>query len=52
MFIILFFDQVMDNLLIEVVGNKKVVLFDPKDSDFLYMNGRFICIAYIFDHIM
>ncbi len=29
----------MDNMLIQVVGLKRVVLFPPADFDFLYMNG-------------
>ncbi|GFO09631.1 tRNA wybutosine-synthesizing protein 5 [Plakobranchus ocellatus] len=31
--------DVMDNLLIQVIGRKKVVLFAPKDVDYLYMSG-------------
>uniref|UniRef100_A0A0B6ZND8 tRNA wybutosine-synthesizing protein 4 n=1 Tax=Arion vulgaris TaxID=1028688 RepID=A0A0B6ZND8_9EUPU len=31
--------DVMDNILIQVVGKKKVVLFHPNDVDNLYMNG-------------
>ncbi|RUS75567.1 hypothetical protein EGW08_016661 [Elysia chlorotica] len=31
--------DVMDNLLIQVTGRKKVVLFPPTDVDFLYMSG-------------
>ena len=31
--------DVMDNLLIQVIGKKKVVLFPPSDAKFLYMNG-------------
>ncbi|GFR63638.1 tRNA wybutosine-synthesizing protein 5 [Elysia marginata] len=31
--------DVMDNLLIQVTGSKKVVLFPPTDVDFLYMCG-------------
>ncbi|XP_035829649.1 tRNA wybutosine-synthesizing protein 5-like [Aplysia californica] len=29
----------MDNILLQIVGSKKVVLFAPSDADFLYMNG-------------
>lgn len=29
----------MDNMLIQVNGNKKVVLFEPNDVDRLYMKG-------------
>ena len=29
----------MDNMLIQVVGVKKVVLFPPSDFDNMYMNG-------------
>lgn len=31
--------QVMDNLLVQVVGKKKVVLFPPRDSPYLYLVG-------------
>ncbi|KAH9523820.1 tRNA wybutosine-synthesizing protein 5 [Bulinus truncatus] len=31
--------DIMDNILIQIVGSKKVVLFDPKDVDYLYLNG-------------
>ncbi|XP_005099470.1 tRNA wybutosine-synthesizing protein 5 [Aplysia californica] len=31
--------DVMDNILLQIVGSKKVVLFAPSDADFLYMNG-------------
>ncbi|CAG5119643.1 unnamed protein product, partial [Candidula unifasciata] len=31
--------DVMDNILIQVIGRKKVVLFHPNDVDNLYMNG-------------
>lgn len=31
--------DVMDNMLIQVVGVKKVVLFPPSDFDYMYMNG-------------
>lgn len=31
--------DVMDNLLIQVTGRKKVVLFPPSDVDYLYMSG-------------
>ncbi len=29
----------MDNILIQIVGLKKVILFPPEDVDFLYMCG-------------
>ncbi|XP_061413585.1 tRNA wybutosine-synthesizing protein 5 isoform X1 [Lethenteron reissneri] len=31
--------DVMDNMLIQVVGRKRVVLFSPSDVPFLYLNG-------------
>ncbi|XP_078460696.1 tRNA wybutosine-synthesizing protein 5 isoform X2 [Lampetra planeri] len=31
--------KVMDNMLIQVVGRKRVVLFSPSDVPFLYLNG-------------
>ncbi|XP_059156601.1 tRNA wybutosine-synthesizing protein 5-like [Physella acuta] len=31
--------DVMDNLLIQIVGRKKVVLFHPRDVEYLYLNG-------------
>lgn len=31
--------DIMDNLLIQVQGSKKVVLFDPSDVNYLYMEG-------------
>ena len=31
--------QIMDNILIQVIGIKKVVLFNPTDVEFMYMNG-------------
>ncbi|KAI8776077.1 tRNA wybutosine-synthesizing protein 5 isoform X1 [Biomphalaria glabrata] len=31
--------DIMDNILIQVVGRKKVVLFHPNDVDYLYLNG-------------
>lgn len=30
----------MDNMLIQVVGSKRVTLFKPADCDNLYMNGK------------
>ena len=29
----------MDNVLIQVVGSKRVILFPPSDVDYLYMKG-------------
>jgi len=29
----------MDNFLVQVTGNKKVVLFAPSDVDYLYLKG-------------
>lgn len=31
--------QVMDNLLVQVVGTKRVVLFPPSDAPYLYLEG-------------
>ncbi len=31
--------DVMDNMLVQAVGLKRVVLFPPSDFDFMYMNG-------------
>ena len=31
--------QVMDNLLVQVVGRKRVVLFPPSDAPYLYLTG-------------
>lgn len=31
--------QIMDNLLIQVNGRKRVVLFSPRDATKLYLNG-------------
>ncbi|CAL1538086.1 unnamed protein product [Lymnaea stagnalis] len=31
--------DVMDNLLLQIIGRKRVVLFHPKDVEHLYMNG-------------
>ena len=32
--------QIMDNILIQVNGRKRVVLFSPKDAVYLYLNGE------------
>ncbi|KAK6165655.1 hypothetical protein SNE40_022541 [Patella caerulea] len=31
--------DIMDNMLIQVSGEKRVVLFNPTDADYLYLNG-------------
>lgn len=31
--------DIMDNVLVQICGTKKVVLFSPRDADYLYMNG-------------
>lgn len=33
------YSQVMDNILIQVVGRKKIILFKPSDLPYLYMQG-------------
>ena len=30
----------MDNILIQVTGSKRVVLFSPQDANNLYLNGK------------
>lgn len=32
--------QVMDNLLVQVCGKKKAVLFSPNDFEYLYIQGK------------
>ena len=32
--------QIMDNMLIQVNGRKRVVLYSPKDAVYLYLNGE------------
>ena len=32
--------QIMDNMLIQVNGRKRVVLYGPKDAVYLYLNGE------------
>ncbi|KGL79504.1 tRNA wybutosine-synthesizing protein 5, partial [Tinamus guttatus] len=34
-----FFSSVMDNLLIQVTGKKRVVLYSPQDAPYLYLSG-------------
>ncbi|OWJ99885.1 hypothetical protein Celaphus_00016012, partial [Cervus elaphus hippelaphus] len=34
-----FFSSVMDNFLIQVTGKKRVVLFSPRDAQYLYLSG-------------
>ena len=33
--------DVMDNVLLQVKGHKRAVLFSPQDATYLYLNGRF-----------
>ncbi|XP_015986600.1 tRNA wybutosine-synthesizing protein 5 isoform X3 [Rousettus aegyptiacus] len=34
-----FISEVMDNILIQVTGKKRVVLFSPRDAQYLYLSG-------------
>lgn len=39
------FIQVMDNLLAQVTGRKRVVLYSPQDALHLYLSGKMLCMA-------
>lgn len=46
--------QVMDNFLIQVTGKKRIILFSPRDAQFLYLTGTVllgVVIGYSFIHI-
>ena len=39
---IIFYSQIMDNMLMVISGTKRVVLYRPDDIQYLYMNGKLI----------
>lgn len=38
----------MDNLLAQVTGTKRVVLYSPQDSLYLYLSGQFVFTFFTF----